>query len=82
VPRSRSSAAGRGLQPTELRDEALVARVWRHHAYPATLVPDLLDVLVEEEAWLASQAGRAPRSRAELARLIDGSVLEEALAGR
>lgn len=59
-------------------DEALVARVWRHHAWPATLVPDLLDVLVEEEQWLASQAGRTARSRETLATLIDGSVLEEA----
>ena len=63
-------------------DQALVARVWRHHAYPATLVPDLLDVLVQEEQWLASQAGRMARSRATLATLIDGSVLEEALGGR
>ena len=63
-------------------DEELVARVWRHHAYPATLVPDLLDVLVEEELWLASQAGRPARSREELSTLIDHSVLEEALGQR
>ena len=62
--------------------EALVARVWRHHSYPATLVPDLLDVLVEEEQWLASQAGRTARSRETLATLIDRSVLEEALGER
>jgi NitT/TauT family transport system substrate-binding protein len=63
-------------------DDALVARVWRHHAYPAALVPDLLDVLVAEEIWLASQAERRPRSREQLAELIDSSILEEALAGR
>ena len=63
-------------------DEEVVARVWRHHSYPATLVPDLLDVLVEEELWLARLAERTPRSRAELATLIDSSVLEEALSGR
>ncbi len=63
-------------------DEALVARVWRHHSYPATLVPDLLDVLVLEEQWLASQAGRPARSRETLATLIDRSVLEEALGER
>jgi NitT/TauT family transport system substrate-binding protein len=63
-------------------DEELVARVWRHHAYPATLVPDLLDVLVLEEQWLASQAGRTARSRETLATLIDSSVLEEALRER
>jgi NitT/TauT family transport system substrate-binding protein len=63
-------------------DEALVARVWRHHAWPATLPPDLLDVLVEEEQWLARQANRSPRSRDQLAELIDSSVLEEALGKR
>jgi hypothetical protein len=35
-----------------------------------------------EEAWVAQAANRAPRSRAELAKLIDRSVVEEALAGR
>ena len=62
-----------------------VQKTWKHHAYPATLVPDLLDVLVEEEGWLADMAGREPRTREELATLIDASVLEEAralLAGR
>lgn len=63
-------------------DEALVARVWRHHAWPVTLPPDLLDVLVEEELWLARQANRSPRSREALATLIDSSVLEEALGER
>ena len=45
------------------------------------LVPDLLDVLVEEDVWVAKEKGRPPRSREALARLIDASVLKEALAG-
>ncbi|MEO6185249.1 MAG: nuclear transport factor 2 family protein, partial [Steroidobacteraceae bacterium] len=64
-------------------DEATVARAWHHHRYPGALVPDLLDVMEDEERYLARgvQPQRAPRSRAELAKLIDASVLAEALAG-
>lgn len=57
-----------------------VKRAWRHHNYRGTLAPDLLDVLVEEETWLAQDAKRAPRASAELAKLIDPSVLTEAQA--
>jgi NitT/TauT family transport system substrate-binding protein len=60
-------------------DEALIARVWEHEDYPAALPADLLDVMVDEEAWLARQSKRSPRSRAELERLIDRSVLQEAV---
>lgn len=62
-------------------DEATVARTWHHHRYIGELVPDLLDVLEDEEKFLAREAKRAARPRAELARLIDTSVLQEALAG-
>lgn len=58
----------------------LVAASWPHHRFPAALPDDLLDVLVDQEKWLAAQAGRPARSRETLARLIDGSVLAEALA--
>ncbi|MEH3105806.1 MAG: ABC transporter substrate-binding protein [Sphingomonas fennica] len=57
----------------------LVARSWPHHAYPAMLAPDLLDVLVEEEIWLGRQADRQPRRRHDLASLIDDSVQAEAI---
>jgi NitT/TauT family transport system substrate-binding protein len=63
-------------------DVALIERVWHHEGYPGTLVDDLLDVLVEEDVYIARERNRAPRTRAELARLIDTSVLEEALAGK
>ncbi|MDT8760211.1 ABC transporter substrate-binding protein [Sphingomonas psychrotolerans] len=56
----------------------VVARAWPSFRFPAALPADLLDVLVEEERWLAEQQGRAPRSRAVLASLIDTSVLAEA----
>ena len=60
-------------------DAALIEKVWHHEGYPATLVGDLLDVMVEEDAYLAPERNRVPRSRAELAALIDDSVLREAL---
>ncbi len=57
-----------------------VGRSWPHLAFPATLPGDLVDLLVDEEAWLAAQEKRPARERGELAKLIDSSVLEEALA--
>jgi len=60
----------------------LVARAWPHHTYLAGSVVDIVDVLVEEEQWLASIQGRQPRGRAQLERLVDYSLLEEVLAER
>jgi len=57
-----------------------VEQAWPHHTFPALLVPDLLDVLVEEEIWLAGVENREPRNRATLSGLIDPSILQEALA--
>ena len=60
-------------------DIGLISRVWHHEGYPGTLVSDLLDVLTEEEVWVAKERNRTPRTRAELASLVDASVLKEAL---
>jgi hypothetical protein len=38
----------------------------------------MLDVLETEEAWVAKVSNRAPRSRDELARFIDHSIVREA----
>ncbi|MET0281266.1 MAG: nuclear transport factor 2 family protein, partial [Steroidobacteraceae bacterium] len=62
-------------------DESLVARTWHHHRYPGALAPDLLDVMEDEEQYVARERQRTPRPRAQLARLIDATVLEDALAG-
>jgi sulfonate transport system substrate-binding protein len=56
----------------------LIASSWKHHRFPCSLPTDLVDVMVREDAWLAASEGRNPRSRAQLSRLIDGSLLEEA----
>jgi len=60
----------------------IIAAAWPHHTYLAGKAPDLLDVLVAEERWLAESQGRAPRSREQLAQLIDYTLLDEVLAAR
>lgn len=56
-----------------------VSRSWPNLHYPGTLVSDLLDVMVEEEVWVAKERNRTPRTRSQLAALIDRSLLDEAL---
>jgi sulfonate transport system substrate-binding protein len=55
---------------------------WPEMEFPVRIIPDMLDVLEVEDVWVAKERNRAPRSREELARLIDSSVLEEALSSR
>ena len=55
---------------------------WKHHAFVASFPDDMLDVMVDEEKWLAALQKRAPRSREALAELIDRSVYDEARAPR
>jgi NitT/TauT family transport system substrate-binding protein len=59
-----------------------IAWGWPEMEFPVQIVPDMLDVLETEEQWVAKVSNRAPRSRAELARFIDYSVLREALSSR
>lgn len=55
---------------------------WGEMEFPIYIVPDMLDVLEKEEVWVAKERDRVPRTREELSRLIDYSVLEEVLASR
>jgi ABC-type nitrate/sulfonate/bicarbonate transport system substrate-binding protein len=55
-----------------------ISDVWSHFTFPAALPPDMLDMLTEEEQWVAVQQKRVPRPRAQLQRLIDDSVLRDA----
>ena len=41
---------------------------------------DMLDVMAKEEVWLAGFQDRKPRSREELAKLLDRNVFDEAMA--
>jgi NitT/TauT family transport system substrate-binding protein len=59
-----------------------IAAGWPEMQFPVQIIPDMLEVLVEEEPWVAKQQNREPRSREVLATLIDRSVVEEALALR
>lgn len=52
---------------------------WPYLDYPGTLATDLLDIFERQDAWIARVQGRAPRPREALAKLIDRSVLDEAL---
>ena len=56
-----------------------IAWGWPETNFPVRIIPDMLDVLETEEQWLAKVSNRAPRPRAELAKLIDRSVVDEAL---
>ena len=44
------------------------------------LVPDLLDVMEQEEVWRAKYDNRTARTRAQLAPLIDDTVYKDAMA--
>jgi NitT/TauT family transport system substrate-binding protein len=55
-----------------------VAKSWPNLRYAGGLAPDLLDVMTEEEVWVAKERDRVPRSRAQLELLIDRSPLDEA----
>jgi NitT/TauT family transport system substrate-binding protein len=52
--------------------------VWTHFRFSAVLPDDVLNVLDEEEQWVAGVQKRAPRTRAQLSTLVDSSVLKEA----
>ena len=52
---------------------------WPETGFPVHIIPDMLDVLETEEKWLAGINNRPARSRAELEKFIDRSVVEEAL---
>ncbi len=48
-------------------DIDLLRRAWPHHNFTPSMPKDLLDVLVEEDVWVATETGRKPRSREQLA---------------
>jgi NitT/TauT family transport system substrate-binding protein len=62
--------------------EAQIARGWAHHNFPLAVPADLLDIVTEEEKWVAAGQQRIPRSRTELAGFIDQSIIREVTGGR
>jgi len=45
------------------RPESAVRAAWPHHAFPAALPPQMLDILTEEERWVAALQRRTPAAR-------------------
>jgi sulfonate transport system substrate-binding protein len=56
----------------------VVAAAWSRFRFPAALPDDLVDVMAEQEPWMAERQKRTPRPRAALAALIDASAWREA----
>ncbi|KAH7305723.1 hypothetical protein BKA65DRAFT_578406 [Rhexocercosporidium sp. MPI-PUGE-AT-0058] len=69
----------RGLVSTLDMNVSLLRSVWPIRSFNGTLAAGLLDVIVEEEAWVAKTDRRSVISRAALATLIGRSVFKEAL---
>jgi sulfonate transport system substrate-binding protein len=57
---------------------ATIEHVWNRFVFPANLPGDLPSVLADVEIFVAAVQHRQPRRRADLAPLIDASVLAEA----
>ncbi len=62
-------------------DRGLIERSFHQHDYCASIEPNQLDVLIDQDQWIALEQGRAPRSREALSTLLDYSVYHEAVAG-
>ncbi len=60
--------------------QAVLSESFKYERYAGTLVSDALDQLTTEEVWHAKSNNRTARSRTELGKLIDASVLQDALA--
>ena len=56
-----------------------ISRSWPELRYAGSMAKDLLDVMEEEERWVAKERNRTPRTRARLSTLIDATLLQEAL---
>jgi len=57
-----------------------IAAAWSDFSFPGKITGNLLDVLEEQEIWVADRQGRIPRSRSDLAGLIDENVYKDALS--
>jgi NitT/TauT family transport system substrate-binding protein len=57
-----------------------ISAVWKHFRFAGGLPRDLLDVMIEEERWVAGMQKREPRPRAAIEQLVDATVLRDAMA--
>jgi NitT/TauT family transport system substrate-binding protein len=63
-------------------DREVIRAAWPHHRFSCSLPAELAGIMAEQEQWMAGLDKRAPRGREEIAKLIDPSVLKEAMAQR
>lgn len=66
------------IESKENYSEAAISKSWPQIRYAGSMAGDLLDVMTEEDRWVAKETGRAPRRREQLGVLIDRSLLDEA----
>ena len=60
--------------------EPIISSVWKHFRFAGGLPRDLLDVMIEEERWVAAVQKREPRPRPAIESLVDATVLRDAVA--
>lgn len=58
-------------------DADVVEAVWPEHLWTGRWAPDLIDFLVEEDAYLAQEDRRQPIPRADIEKFLDTSILDE-----
>ena len=61
--------------------QGVIEKSWPQLRYAESMANDLLDVMVEEERWVAKERNRVPRDRRQLSAFIDRSLLDEAEIG-
>ena len=60
--------------------EPIIPSVWNHFRFAGGLPRNLLDVMIEEERWVAAVQKREPRPRQAIESLVDATVLRDAVA--
>jgi len=68
--RKHPADARRVAAPQLSIPEHIIATTWRHFRFPANLRADLTGVLNQVEPWAAASQNRPPRSRSQLALLL------------
>lgn len=63
-------------------DRDVIRAAWPHHRFSCSLPTELAGIMAAQEQWMAAHDKRAPRTAEEIAKLIDPSVLKEAMAQR
>ncbi|KAF2016789.1 periplasmic binding protein-like II [Aaosphaeria arxii CBS 175.79] len=58
-------------------DAKVIADVWEDHKWSGRWGDDLLDLLVDEDKYLATQDKRASATKADLEKFLDTSIIEE-----